>query len=261
MSELPRITAKALDDGGERLDAAVAVTPVDEHSSSEGEDGDEGDDDGIGEETVTHVASVVPTLALDIDLLVDPDTDPIRHEAEWRRVYSTFDLFLRYYFEKYLSYDDAQDVIGELWSRALRRIRTLVDPSKAAFWLIKIGRNVIHDLRKKGDRRSKREEVYTNTLVFDTEDWCDTVLDTLEVEHKFDGRVDLHEFRRHFKALSDEEQEFSILLQVEGRSHRDLMAIFGLSSIDASKSRWQGIRRKLIKAIGLSGAARVSGTQ
>jgi DNA-directed RNA polymerase specialized sigma24 family protein len=221
-----------------------------------GESG-EGEDDQLEDSVARLVGSEWPVLAIDLGLLQDPETDPVGHAAEWRRIFTTFDPYLRFYFEKRLSYDDAQEVIGEIWHRAVRKIRTLTDPASAIFWLIKIGRNAISDMEKAKGRRLERQRVYLDALAADDRDWRDEVLDAISAECLFDDRIDRREFRRHFSELSDINQEFAMLLQVEGYSHRELMQYFGFTSEDASKSRWQWIRRKLVKALGATATARL----
>lgn len=232
---------------------------TDEQSTSGGDDdggdGGEGDDGGEeGENDVRMDAPAPPVggewplLNIDIRLLIDPDGDAEGHVREWRRVFKTFDPYLRYHFEKQLAYDDAQEVIGEIWYRAVRKIRTLTDPSRMLFWLIRIGRNALHDRRKADDRRLERERAYV--MGGEEVDWRDAVLDALSAERLFRDRIDRREFRRHFASLDDMDQEFAILLKVEGWSHHALVTHFGLVSEDASKSRWQWIRRKLMKAMG-----------
>lgn len=219
-----------------------------------GESEDEWENDVLSSEPAPPVGGEWPILDVDIGLLTDPDRNAEGHAREWRRVFETFDPYLRYHFDRQLAYDDAQEVTGEIWYRAVRKIRTLTDPSRMLFWLIRIGRNALLDRRKADERRLERERAYVSGAIGEGVDWRDAVLDALSAEQLFDDRIDRREFRRHFADLDDIDQEFAILLKVEGWSHRDLVAHFGLISEDASKSRWQWIRRKLIKAMGTAPA-------
>lgn len=238
------------DTGSETDEQSTSGADVDGGAGDDSEDGvAEGEDDLRRDAPAPPVGGEWPLLAIDIRLLIDPDGDADGHAKEWRRVFETFDPYLRYHFEKQLAYDDAQEVIGEIWCRAVRKIRTLADSSRLLFWLIKIGRNALHDRRKADERRLDRERTYVAGL--EEVDWRDAVLDALSTELLFRDQVDRREFRRHFADLDDMDQEFAILLKVEGWSHRALVTHFGLVSEDASKSRWQWIRRKLMKAMGM----------
>ena len=194
-----------------------------------------------------------PTLDFDIPTLADPVTEPDRHEAEWRRVYKHFDPYLRYYFEDVMRYRDVDEIVAAIWRAALRKIDSLDAPANMWWWLIKIGRNYYIDERRKEARRLRRDRKGLDRITDDAPaDWRDLVLDEISRETMFRDVVDRREFRKAFAMLKDDDQEFAYLLQVERRSHEELVGRFGFASEAASRQRWQWIKKKIIRALGFA---------
>lgn len=217
-------------------------------------DRDDDDDPGLDVEPDrrAYQGDEWPVLSFDIGLLADAETNPGRHEAEWRRVYEHFDPYLRYYFEDVMRYRDSDEIVAAVWRKALRKIGSLDAPENAWWWLIRIGRNYFIDQRRQEGRRLRNDRTGLDRMTEDTaEDWRDRVLDKITRETTFDERIDRRAFREAFAKLKDSDQEFAYLLQSEGLSHEQLVERLKLKSVEASRQRWRWIKRKLRRALGV----------
>jgi DNA-directed RNA polymerase specialized sigma24 family protein len=215
---------------------------------------DDDDDPGLDVEPArrAYQGDEWPVLSFDIGLLADAETDPERHEAEWRRVYEHFDPYLRYYFEDVMRYRDSDEIVAAVWRKALRKIGSLDVPENAWWWLIRIGRNYFIDQRRQEGRRLRNDRTGLDRMTEDTpEDWRDRILDEIAREKTFGDRIDLRAFRVAFAALKDSDQEFAYLLQSEELSHEQLVERLKLKSVEASRQRWRWIKKKLREALGV----------
>jgi len=239
--DLPRLHSEPkLDHGDGSAEAEIG---------DEEEDAEDTDGDSREAEVAPELDGAWPIVHFDVALLTDPAAGHEARDAEWKKVFRGFDPYLRYYFASLGPYDEMDDVVAAIWRRAVRKIHTLKDQTKAIFWLIKIGRNQLRDAEKAQTRRLERQRKFVDSMIEDDEDWRDAIHSKLTEESLFDDRIDRKEFRRRFSELSDLDQEFAVLLKIDGLSHRDIVTRLGLKSEDASKARWQWMKKKLKKTL------------
>lgn len=179
----------------------------------------------------------------DIALLADPEADEEAREREWLAVYRHFTPRLLSFFERRAeTRGELDELVAEIWRRALLNVRSLRSPRAAWTWLTTIGVNLLRDMgrdRASAQRREQRFQVY---LPEPAEP--ETVLERL-AEDPFDGRVDRAAFAARLATLSPGDRELLRLFAVEELSHDEIAAQLGMPSAAASRQRLRRIRETL----------------
>src|SRR5882672_7595673 len=97
-------------------------------------------------------------MDFDPRLLANNDRPPKQREAEWLRVYRHFNPRIESFFRGRVSGgSELDDLIAEIWRRALLNIHSLRAREAMWTWLTTIGNNLLRD-RARGNRvRQARE--------------------------------------------------------------------------------------------------------
>jgi len=99
-------------------------------------------------------ASRAGWLEVDITLLKGQRGDSIEREQEWLRVFNHFQPRLRGFFATRQSDQMAlDDLLAEIWQRALGHIASVRGAEVLWNWLTTIGNNLLKDQRRKSARR------------------------------------------------------------------------------------------------------------
>lgn len=178
-----------------------------------------------------------------IELLSEAESDETARDREWLRVYRHFTPRLSSFFQARVETQvQLDELIAEIWRRALLNVHSLRSPRAAWTWLTTIGVNLLRDMgrdRIAARRRYERFEVYLPDPV-ETQ----TILDRL-AEDAFDGRVERSSFAARLALLSSEDHELLRLYAVEELPHEDIAILLKLPSAAASRQRLRRIREAL----------------
>src|SRR2546422_176619 len=93
-------------------------------------------------------------------LLGDPDADADVRTREWSRVYGYFDPKLRLFFLRRVAAPELDDVMQEIWRRALLKIGSLESPRAAWTWLSTVGINLLRDQGRAHAADARRREAF-----------------------------------------------------------------------------------------------------
>lgn len=104
-------------------------------------------------------------MSVDFDFsiarLIDSSVDPEIRDAEWRQVFSHFDPRLRAFFQRRVkSESELDELLSEVWRRALLGIKSLSSHKAAWTWMTTIGVNVLKSTARSESRSRRREEEF-----------------------------------------------------------------------------------------------------
>jgi len=179
--------------------------------------------------------------------LADPD-DPAR-EAEADRFFQHFDPRLRGYFRGRTDRpDELDDLMGGLWKRAIIRIQALQSSGAAWSWLTTIGENLLKDRgrlqRSQMDAlqrfHAKEQANEAERLEGDglPEIMGDDALEAIPASVR-------EAVRQRWSALPEGDRLFLQALTQQELTHEEAAKRFGLPSADASRSKYQRLKRRL----------------
>lgn len=137
---------------------------------------------------------------------------------------------------------DAQDLVQEVWFRALRRFE-LFDPSAGTFraWIFRIGKNTLLEaLRKLGPMR--RQEPRTNSSCFSPLDGIPESITSIGSRLAADESV--QRFLAFAGSISPEDRQILLLCGLETTSCRETAPLVGMNE-EAVAKRWQRLRALL----------------
>src|SRR6266511_6064860 len=178
----------------------------------------------------------------DPKLLGNPDGDDDVRTREWSRVYRYFDPRLRLYFRRRVAAPEVDDLMQEIWRRAVLKIGSLESSRAAWTWLSTVGVNLLRDQGRARAADARRREAFARSCEESVVE--DEVLERL-FEDPFEGRVDGAVFRERLAALTDEDRRLLHLFAVEERSHEEIAVVLKLASAAASRQRLRRIRQVL----------------
>ncbi len=136
---------------------------------------------------------------------------------------------------------EAEDVVQEVWRRALVRFRDF-DPERARFrsWIFGIGKNVLMEVFKSVRGGTVRPSDHTAS-VFRPED---IPTEATAVSQRVARDLQLKEFNARVQALDPEDRELLILRGLEELSHEQIAVHLGINE-DAAQKRWVRLRDRL----------------
>lgn len=140
---------------------------------------------------------------------------------------------------------DAEDVVQEVWVRALARFATF-DPERGPFraWLFGIARHVLlHALRTLRERSANGDRSRVVGL-------ADVPDDVTSITRRVTRDEDVRALLAAVELLPDEDRQLVVLHGLEGRSLGAAGAVLGIGR-EAAKKRWQRLRPRLAGAAGL----------
>jgi RNA polymerase sigma factor (sigma-70 family) len=178
----------------------------------------------------------------DPKLLGDPDADEDVRKREWSGVYRYFDPKLRLFFRRRVAAPELDDLVQEIWRRALLNIGSLESPRAAWTWLSTVGVNLLRDQGRARAADARRREAFARSCQESVIE--DEVLERL-FEDPFEGRVERAVFGGRLASLTDLDRRLLHLFAVEERSHEEIAIILNLASAAASRQRLRRIRQVL----------------
>jgi RNA polymerase sigma-70 factor, ECF subfamily len=147
-----------------------------------------------------------------------------------------FEQPLRYYLLKLLGNDDrAYDVLQELWLKALRTIRQLVDPGALRVWLYRAAHGLAVDQIRRRQVREAAEQEHA------------LAADAAGPEPDFTV-IDARAIHRALDELDDRAREVLVLFFLESMSLEDIAEVVG-RPVGTVKSRLHYAKRELCEVL------------
>jgi DNA-directed RNA polymerase specialized sigma24 family protein len=180
----------------------------------------------------------------DLELLKDPDSHPVAHASEWKRLFEHFTPRLDSYFrERVPDVSDREDLISVIWERTVENLHRLDSDAVFWNWFRRVGENRLVDIqRSRTSERRSREQLDRECMSSDTA--VDDVLSRLSTDPYAGTGIGPDELRSRYLLLSDPDRAF-ILLILNDVPHRQIATRLGLVSEQASRQRWKRIRARL----------------
>ncbi len=177
--------------------------------------------------------------AFDLGVLRGDSGDELRERSEWNRVFAHFHPRLTSYFKAradgILPLDD---LLQEIWLRALLHISSLDSDAALWAWLVTIGANLLRD-----ELRRDRPPIVPIERVGREGDVVEYL--GLPVVSKDEEMIaEAHDLRQRVTA---EEWEFLNLLCVDNFTHDEVAVLLGLKTAMASRQRLRRIRQRLVQ--------------
>lgn len=167
-------------------------------------------------------------------------------EAEWRRLFSHFNPRLTGYFRQRLDdSDELDDLMADLWRRVLLHVHQVKSPNALWSWMLRIGINLLRDRGRQGLRMAYKHESLDDLL---NDDAGGLVLPHL-LDDPEDG-IDPEVIRNCVARLDLEDKQLLELIAIDELSHVDAAKQLGLSGAEASRKRWQRLKRRVRNCLG-----------
>ena len=181
----------------------------------------------------------------DLDLLRDPDSDPVAHASEWQRLFEHYTPRLDGYFrDRVPDPTDRDDLIAVIWERTVQNLHRLDSPAVFWNWLRRVGENRLVDVhRSRAAERHALEGLGTEPLSF-AASVDEDALTRLSADPYFGTGIGPEDLRSRYLSLTEDERNF-VLMVLRDRSHKEIAAHLGLASEQASRQRWKRIRERL----------------
>ena len=170
----------------------------------------------------------------DIQLLADPEADPDGREAEWLRLYREMTPRMAGFFRNRVEgHDSLDDLIAEIWRRAVLRIGSVRSGKAVWSWLIVIGTNLLRDGGRADGRRARRlgQQVAIEVAANDDSIALRIAGDIIEPDR---ARVATQQVRA---AVTGDEWRLLQLWAVEELTHAEIATRLGLASPAASRKQ------------------------
>lgn len=170
----------------------------------------------------------------DLQLLADPEADLDRRDAEWLRLYRQMTPRMAGFFrDRVEGPDPLDDLIAEIWRRAVLRIGSVRSADAVWSWLITIGANLLRDGWRADGRRAKRlgQRVAIEVATNDESIALRMAGDIIEPDR---AHVVTQQVRA---AVTDDEWRLLQLWAVEELTHDEITARLGLASPAASRKQ------------------------
>ncbi len=179
----------------------------------------------------------------DLERLRNASAPSDARETEWLRVFRHFHPRLTTYFAgRIQSPDDVDDLLGEIWRKALLGIRSLHSQAAMWAWLITIGNNLLRDEWRRRSRLGARIPL-TDA---ESQQGMRHLIAGWSVGPD-EGGDEVDDFLAPFKGLEPQDVELLRLL-VAGHNHAEISAALALPSAAASRQRLHRIRERIIAA-------------
>ena len=165
-------------------------------------------------------------------------------DAEWLRTFHHYHPRLRSFFAwRATDEDDLEDILAEVWMRALLFVGSLRTSDALWNWLTTIGNNVVRDKHR---RLSRRPEITETTLTSGALEafvlgWSADVYRSREANEVSGSAL---------KGLSAADREYLELFAVDGLSHQEIANRLSLASAAASRQRLRRIRLRFLDSYG-----------
>jgi len=179
-------------------------------------------------------------------LLGDPDRDGPERDREWSRLYRALTPRLRSFFASRVTAEELDDLIANIWQRAVLRIGTLDDPDALWSWLVTIGVNLVKD----GIRAAVRQRTHLGR---------ESSLDGASIEERIAERLagdliakrQLNDGARIVReSVSDAEWELLHLWAVDDLTHAEIAHRMSLTSAVAARQQVSRLCRRLREQLG-----------
>jgi len=180
-------------------------------------------------------------LKVNTKLLADPDNNGPEREREWSRIFHALTPRLRHFFAHRVEFDELDDLIANIWQRAVLRIGALDEPDALWAWLVTIGVNLVKD----GIRTAVRQRERIGSKV---------ALDPMEIDERVAERLagdflitaQLQEASKLLReSVSDSEWELLQLWAVDDLKHAEIADQMGLASAVASRQQISRLCRRM----------------
>jgi RNA polymerase sigma-70 factor (ECF subfamily) len=156
--------------------------------------------------------------------------------AAFAELIAQFERPLRYYLLKLLGDDDrSYDVLQELWLKAMRTIRQLVEPRALRVWLYRAAHGLAVDQIRRSQARQAAEREHA------------VAIDQAGPDPEF-GAVDAQAIHHALDELEPREREVLVLFFLENMSQEDIADVVGCPT-GTVKSRLHYARRSLHKVL------------
>jgi RNA polymerase sigma factor (sigma-70 family) len=177
-------------------------------------------------------------FTVDVKSLVDGRAPAEQREEEWVRVFRHFQPRLQGYFRsRTASAETLDDLLAELWRRAVLGVASLRSGAAMWSWLTTIGNNLLRDQWRR-DRRVQVREV----------SWTDAEADD-RLRHLLEGWVVPDEAQSSpdgprslvLEALTPDDRAL-LTLFADGFTHEEIAVELGLTGAAASRQRLRRLR-------------------
>lgn len=173
-------------------------------------------------------------LPFDLGLLADPEAEEPRREREWNRLFHTLTPRLRNYFAARVeSEDDLDDLVAQIWRRAVLRISTVEAADAMWTWLVTIGVNLLRD---QGRSRTRRNRNFGLPSSIDEAEADRALVERLAGDFLSTALV-RDAVQRVRELVSDQDWELLQLWAVDELTHTEIADRLDLPSAQASRQR------------------------
>lgn len=195
----------------------------------------------------------VGSFTLDPDRLIDGRVPVDQREEEWVRVFRHFQPRLQRYFgSRTASAEALDDLLGDLWRRAVLGIGSLRSGAAMWTWLITIGNNLLRDQWRREHRSPIRELSWSDA---EADDRLRAILEGWAGPESIDSSGD--DQRTALLEKLTEEDRALLTLFADGFTHEEIAVELGLSGAAASRQR---LRRLRLRVTGATADTDDSGT-
>jgi RNA polymerase sigma factor (sigma-70 family) len=183
-----------------------------------------------------------PYQAVNLALLQGREGSVDERDTEWLQVFRHYQPRLRSFFAwRAIDQDDLEDILAEIWARAVLFVGSLRSSGALWNWLTTIGNNVIRDKHR---RLSRHPEITATTI-------GSGPLESFILGWSFDAyrSQEADELNASgLNRLSAPDREYLELFAVDGLSHGELAIRLGLASAAASRQRLRRIRLRFLRS-------------